>query len=238
MGCTNVSKPVFVETNLGTRLAAVPGSPDITAKEFKRELERTHLSCFPEIGRIKVNALKVKKRSRFYHLSESLPLKYAFLDSNATWFLQMDVHQIKHLNPNKGKKVEIQRYPFPAILCVLKQKKKRKNRKRKTFKETFSDVVSVSGIIKKYFSDDEEVGSTPYSSVQTVNKRKYYLNRETHAKPEVGKRLLLAKDNLGLNLSNQRPLLSLCRSGNRKMHCKSTAVVRDSVFEMMSEESD
>ncbi|KAL6549160.1 hypothetical protein OROHE_009005 [Orobanche hederae] len=33
--CSDVPKPVFVKTNLGTRLAAVPISPDVTANEFK-----------------------------------------------------------------------------------------------------------------------------------------------------------------------------------------------------------
>ncbi|KAK6149410.1 hypothetical protein DH2020_016935 [Rehmannia glutinosa] len=259
MGCSNVPKPVFVETNFGTRLA-VSVSPDITAKEFMRELERAHLNCFPEFGRIRVKALMVKQKSHCYHLSESLPLKYAFLGSNGTWFLQMEAHpqsipdHIESLNFNctefhnlnsaanvvtgsmctdkkrikcKRKKVNKKIFPFrkaalleiPAVLCIPKRKKKRKNvkRKRKTgcrgkgplqrpliekerlrqyatkndtnviaeaLNETFSESVSVSGIIKKYFTDYDEVESPssgfPFDTVRSRHKER--LNSSTECK--------------------------------------------------------
>ncbi|XP_011095557.1 uncharacterized protein LOC105174973 isoform X2 [Sesamum indicum] len=323
MGCSNVPIPVFVETNLGTRLA-VPVSPDITVKELKRELERAHLSCFPEFGSISVNALMVQRESHCYHLSESLPLKFAFLGSNGTWFLQMDVLSLsipdqiaidsverggfmmcidKKRTKCKRKKVKIQRFPYlkaavlrvPAVVCLLKRKTKRKNVKRKhkvgcqgqgpiqqpliekerlgqfasiaelnwskkcdsdviaeALSDTFSESASVSGIIKKYFSDYDEVASSsgfPFTTVR--NRHKERLNnradckslnirsgmmspvtchipprasqdvwlekpsseasREKLREPEVGKRLLLASDSLGLTPSNQRPALSLFR---------------------------
>ncbi|KAI3456804.1 hypothetical protein Pfo_013467 [Paulownia fortunei] len=367
MGCSNVPTPVFIDTNLGTRLA-VPVSPDITAKEFKRELESTHLNCFPEFGSIRVNALMVKQKSCCYHLSESLPLKYAFLGSNGTWFLQMDVHpwsipdhieslkckgtEVHNLNSAanfvtdsvrqgdfmmctdkkrmkcKRKKVKIQRFPYlkaavlkiPAVVCILKRKKEKKNVKRKrkigcpgqgplerplvekerlcqfatraevnwskkwdtnviaeALSETFSESVSVSGIIKKYFSDYDEVASSsgfPFSTVWSKHKEQLNSSAECKnlniqsdilspvtglippqvsqdvwlekpsseasmekgRKPEVGKRLLLASDGLGLTPSNQQPALSLCRySDGKSPFRKSAAIVRNLVFEITEE---
>ncbi|KAK4439691.1 hypothetical protein Salat_0304000 [Sesamum alatum] len=353
MGCSNVPIPVFVETNLGTRLA-VPVFPDVTVKELKRELERAHLSCFPEFGSIRVNALMVQQESHCYHLSESLPLKFAFLGSNGTWFLQMDVDSWsipdqmanvvadsvgrggfvmctdKKRTKCKRKKVKIHRFPYlnaavlrvPAVVCLLKRKKKRKNVKRKhkvgcpgqgsiqqpliekervgqfasiaevnwskkcdsdviavALSETFSESVSVSGIIKKYFSDYDEVASSsgfPFTTVR--NRHKEWLNKRADCKnlnsqsgitspvtcripsrvsqdvwlekpsseasrqklrePEVGKRLLLASDNLGLTPSNRQPALSLCRhSDGKSPFNNSAAIVRNLVFEL-TDDSD
>ncbi|KAG8386014.1 hypothetical protein BUALT_Bualt03G0105000 [Buddleja alternifolia] len=328
---SNVSGPVFIDTNLGTHLA-VPVSSDITVKEFKRELEKMHLNCFPEFGNIRVNALMVKQKSCCYHLSESLPLKYAFVGSDNTWFLQMDVHRlispdliqsfqsngtevrshksvanvvtdsVKDLNflmrtdekrmKLKRKKRKMQRYLYlqftmlkiPAVLCFSKRKKKRTNVKRKyktgpiqnesvgqfatrtevncgkrwdtnviaeAISETFSESVSVSGIIKKYFSDYDEVASSsglPFTTVrdrhnERTNSRSdcKYLNIQSEKnckKPEVGKRLLRASDNLGLSPSDQRPALSFCKLSDRKSPChKSSAIVRNLVFEI-AQESD
>ncbi|XP_057790374.1 uncharacterized protein LOC131007240 [Salvia miltiorrhiza] len=85
-----VPTAVFTETNLGTYLA-VPASPDITADDFKREVEMAHLNCFPEFGTIRVKAVMVTQKLQRYHLSGSLPLKFAFLGSNVNWFLQAHV---------------------------------------------------------------------------------------------------------------------------------------------------
>ncbi|KAL6529434.1 hypothetical protein OROGR_015057 [Orobanche gracilis] len=273
--CSDVRKPVFVKTNLGTRLAAVPISPDITANEFKRELERTHLNCFPELGRIRVNSLMVKQKSCFYHLSESLPLKYAFPDSSeGTWFLQMDaqsqcapnpannisvelrdslIHTDKKRTKHKRKRVGIWSFSFlkAALLRTPEEERRRKkrkgNRKRRaeinqtkmdvtadSRNETLSESVSISGIINKYFSDYDEVASNTFGTARSRHECKKYLNRRRrsseykYAKPEVGNRLLLASDNLGLSPSNQQPALSLRKSP----FCKSADVVRNLVFEM------
>ncbi|KAL6549161.1 hypothetical protein OROHE_009006 [Orobanche hederae] len=245
-----------------------------TRFEFNRgELERTHLNCFPELGRIRVNSLTVKQKSCFYHLSDSLPLKYAFPDSSeGTWFLQMDaqpqcapnpadnlsvelrdplIHTDKKRTKHKRKRVGIWSFSFlkAALLRTpeeRRRKKRKKNRKHiakinrtkmdvtaDSRNETLSESVSISGIINKYFSDYDEVASNPFGTARSRHERKKYLNRRRsseykYAKPEVGKRLLLASDNLGLSPSNQRPALSLSKSP----FCKSAAVVRNLVFEI------
>ncbi|EEF46071.1 hypothetical protein RCOM_1189860 [Ricinus communis] len=81
---------VFIDTNIGTHIAASV-SPDITAADFKRELEREHLSFFPTLGEIKAHVLMVRRKSCFYHLTESLPIKYAFQGLKGTWFLHVKV---------------------------------------------------------------------------------------------------------------------------------------------------
>ncbi|KAL0353503.1 UNVERIFIED_CONTAM: hypothetical protein Sangu_0931600 [Sesamum angustifolium] len=285
MGSSNVPIPVFVETNLGTRLA-VPVSPDITVKELKRELERAHLSCFPEFGSIWVNALMVQRESHCYHLSESLPLKFAFLGSNVVCLLKRKTKRknVKRKHkvgcPGQGPSQQKARLgQFASIAEVNWSKRCDSDVVAEALSETFSESVSVSGIIKKYFSDYDEVASSsgfPFTTVR--NRHKERLNnradcktlnirsgimspvtchipprvsqdvwlekcsseasREKLREPEVGKRLLLASDSLGLNPSKRQPVLSLCRDSDGKspFH-NSAAIVQKLVFEL-TDDSD
>ncbi|KAL8462227.1 hypothetical protein ACS0TY_033326 [Phlomoides rotata] len=278
MGCSDVPTPVFIETNLGTRLAA-PLSPDITAMEFKRELEGMHLNCFPEFGSIKVNALMVKQRSHCYHLSESLPLEYAFLGLNDTRFLQMDVdlrstpvhvESLKHSDAQLHNISSIANVVTDSVelggFTMSRSKRKRKKVKASVLKQkhenghpahgpeevnwtekrdnnviaearsiTFSEPASVSGIIKKYFSDYDEVASSVRSrrsrewlssSIECKNSSPQKASREKHIKPGVGNRVLMASESLGLSHSNQRPILG------KSLFQKSTATVGNLVFEL------
>ncbi|XP_062107707.1 uncharacterized protein LOC133818688 isoform X2 [Humulus lupulus] len=87
---SNIKVPIFADTNLGTRIAmAVP--PEITAVDFKRKLERVHCKCFAGSGDIEVCGLMVKKKSCFYYLPDSIPMKYAFQGVRGTWFLHVEV---------------------------------------------------------------------------------------------------------------------------------------------------
>ncbi|XVF77068.1 hypothetical protein PTKIN_Ptkin14bG0010100 [Pterospermum kingtungense] len=85
---------VFTDTNLGTHLAMAT-SPDTTVGDFQRELERSHCSCFPKLGEIKVYGVMVKRKSCFYHLPSSMPIKYAFQHQKGAWFLQIEARTIK-----------------------------------------------------------------------------------------------------------------------------------------------
>ncbi|KAK2640150.1 hypothetical protein Ddye_027945 [Dipteronia dyeriana] len=89
MASSSEEVAVFTDTNLSTHIAMAV-STDITAGEFKRKLERTHFSCFPSIGEIKVYGLMVKRKSSFYHLSDSVPIKHAFQGLKGTWFLHAE----------------------------------------------------------------------------------------------------------------------------------------------------
>ncbi|KAJ6419345.1 hypothetical protein OIU84_029453 [Salix udensis] len=81
---------VFTDTNMDTHIA-MGISPDITVADFKRELEKMHFNCFPKMGVVKVFELKVRRNNCFYHLPESLPVKYAFQGFKGNWFLHVAI---------------------------------------------------------------------------------------------------------------------------------------------------
>ncbi|XP_024006029.1 uncharacterized protein LOC112082782 [Eutrema salsugineum] len=83
----------FAETNLGTRIVmTVP--LDITSSDFKRKLEKTHASCLPSLGDIQVHGLMVKRKSQFYYLAESVPIKYFFRDDQKPWFIHAEARLV------------------------------------------------------------------------------------------------------------------------------------------------
>ncbi|ONK68617.1 uncharacterized protein A4U43_C05F14010 [Asparagus officinalis] len=93
--------PVFIDTNIGTHLAlSIP--PDIKAGDLKRRLEKEHLSCFGNLGEIVVHTLMVKRRSYFYHLPDSLPIKSAFHGIRRTWFLQMNASMLQNIESDES----------------------------------------------------------------------------------------------------------------------------------------
>lgn len=220
----------------------------------------------------------MKQKSCFYHLSESLPLKYAFLGSNGTWFLQIDVHPLSiraDVEPIKCNLTQVHNLDsaanvdtdsigpsgFPMCTDKKRSKCKRNEVKDKTeaVSETFSESVSVSGIISKYFSDYDEVASTtvfPFSTVQNRHRQQLWSNEleikdiclektssgasiAKSRKPQVGTRLLLASDSLRLTPSNQQPALSLSKySDGKSPSHQSSDVARNLVFEITEEGND
>ncbi|CAK9145112.1 unnamed protein product [Ilex paraguariensis] len=146
--------------------------------------------------------------------------------------------------------------------------------------ETLSESVSVSGIIKKYFSSYEEVTSssevifkpiqsghkeqlkartndyppnvqvdiTPQFAAKTPNQMILFPlptdpssepSRKKLKKTEVGKRLLVASNNLGISASKQKPAVSLfrCLEGKLLMP-NSSSLVRSLVFEIVEDDDD
>ncbi|CAH2033421.1 unnamed protein product [Thlaspi arvense] len=96
---------IFAETSLGTRIVmTVP--LNITSADLKRntikgfinakcvffagKLEKTHASCLPSFGEIRVSGLMVKRKSQFYHLAESVSIKYIFRDNQKPWFIHAE----------------------------------------------------------------------------------------------------------------------------------------------------
>ncbi|CAH8362580.1 unnamed protein product [Eruca vesicaria subsp. sativa] len=84
---------VFVETNLGTRIAMTV-SLDITSADFKRKLEETHESCLPSLGEIRVHGLMVHRKAQFYYLAQSVPIKYIFRDNQKPWFIHAEARLV------------------------------------------------------------------------------------------------------------------------------------------------
>ncbi|XP_058185360.1 uncharacterized protein LOC131302635 isoform X2 [Rhododendron vialii] len=62
-----------------------------TVVKQNQEIERTHLNCFPKVGEIRADGLMVKKKSFFYHLPDSLPIKHVFQGAKGTWFIHIEV---------------------------------------------------------------------------------------------------------------------------------------------------
>ncbi|KAF8410875.1 hypothetical protein HHK36_003412 [Tetracentron sinense] len=90
---SSIEVPVFIDTNISTHIAMAV-SPDIRAGDFKRQLEREHSICFSQLGEIRVHGLMVKRKSCFYHLPDSVPIKHAFHGLKGTWFLHMEASRM------------------------------------------------------------------------------------------------------------------------------------------------
>ncbi|EFH44755.1 CIP4.1 [Arabidopsis lyrata subsp. lyrata] len=84
---------VYVETNLDTRLA-LPVHKDEIISDFKDKVLKEHKKVFPEIGEIHISALKVKRRRKFYHFSESLNVCKAFDGISRNWFMYVDAVRV------------------------------------------------------------------------------------------------------------------------------------------------
>ncbi|CAL0301545.1 unnamed protein product [Lupinus luteus] len=130
MAAEQVQVVVFAETNLDTRIAF--NTPlDITASAFKRDFERVHFTCLPNIGEIQVNGLMVKRKSCFYYLPDSLPLKYAFPGTRRTWFLHVEVRHLKNPCPSP-QVVEKRLEPQDLTTCNNEDKARCNNEEKKT----------------------------------------------------------------------------------------------------------
>ncbi|KAF7145832.1 hypothetical protein RHSIM_Rhsim04G0012300 [Rhododendron simsii] len=363
MGST-AKVPVFATTSLGTNIA-IDVSPNITAGDLKREIERAHVNCFPKVGEIRADGLMVKKKSFFYHLPDSLPIKHVFQGAKGAWFSHIEVcsrrvsdksvlseclaAEIRDQTSNscnvtdslqpenslssaknnnsscRRTKRGTQRIPrLKSVLQLafgrvhLSKRKKRKRVKKNYFlhpavkglkeslrvgnegdiaterklasitegdqneahksnallenaSETFSETVSVSGIIKKYFSDYEEVTfCSNYTSRAYKSQRREQMmagtndtcsdakasampqftpktplrslpsllptdlscktSRNKLKRPEVGKRLVVASNKLGISASMRKSATGLC--GRRDLVPKSSSLVRSIVFEV------
>ncbi|GAU39687.1 hypothetical protein TSUD_321000 [Trifolium subterraneum] len=87
---------VFADTNLGTSIAFNAPS-HITAGALKRDFEKVHFTCLPDIGEIQVHGLMVRRKSCFYYLPDSLLMKYVFPKMREIWFLHVEVKPLKCL---------------------------------------------------------------------------------------------------------------------------------------------
>ncbi|CAI8598135.1 unnamed protein product [Vicia faba] len=91
---------VFIDTNLDTHLALTVSDHD-TVSDFKKRVVLEHPLCFPKIGQIQINGIKVKRNGHFYHLSDSMIVKSAFSGYNKSWFLSVDVSALEDCRQNE-----------------------------------------------------------------------------------------------------------------------------------------
>ncbi|XP_022996640.1 uncharacterized protein LOC111491822 isoform X2 [Cucurbita maxima] len=94
---------VFIDTSLGTHLAMAVSDGDIVS-DIKKKIEKEHPLCFPHLGTLKIHAIKVTRKGHFYHLSDSMYLKSAFVGYNDCWFLSVDASIVdgQSTDPNTG----------------------------------------------------------------------------------------------------------------------------------------
>ncbi|XWS63771.1 hypothetical protein CRYUN_Cryun06bG0130300 [Craigia yunnanensis] len=86
---SNVYNTVFIDTSIDTHLAMIVSDSD-TVSDLKKKILYEHPLCFPNIGEININALKVKRKGYLYHLSDSMFVKSAFAGVSKSWFLSVD----------------------------------------------------------------------------------------------------------------------------------------------------
>ncbi|KFK35556.1 hypothetical protein AALP_AA4G006000 [Arabis alpina] len=136
---------VFVDTNLGTRIAmTVP--MNITSRDFKRKLEETHTSCLPSLGEIRVRGLMVKRKSRFYYLAESMPIRYVFRDNQKPWFIHAEARLV---NISQEPSVSTSIDKVQIRHCVGENKKVKKSRNKPIPKHVSRNLASGDASLDK-----------------------------------------------------------------------------------------
>ncbi|XWS34670.1 hypothetical protein CRYUN_Cryun21dG0057400 [Craigia yunnanensis] len=98
-GGASVINTVFIDTSLDTHLAMIVSDSD-TVSDLKKKILYEHPLCFPNIGEIKINALKVKRKGYLYHLSDSMFVKSAFDGMSKSWFLSVDASSAEEHREN------------------------------------------------------------------------------------------------------------------------------------------
>ncbi|KAM3258866.1 hypothetical protein ACQJBY_050566 [Aegilops geniculata] len=83
---------VFLEMSLGTRLAVSFPASSTTVADLKRRVSHEHAACFPHLGQIAVQSIKIEHGGSWFHLADSMAMRDAFLFQgiNERWHLQVD----------------------------------------------------------------------------------------------------------------------------------------------------
>ncbi|XP_074573990.1 uncharacterized protein LOC141830453 [Curcuma longa] len=81
---------IFIDSNIDTRIG-LPVSYADTVADVKRKIMIEHMLCFPDVGQVSIQAVQVKRKGAFYHLSDTMPVRCAFDGRKGPWFLHVDV---------------------------------------------------------------------------------------------------------------------------------------------------
>lgn len=138
-------RAVYVDTNLDTHLI-VPVTFLSTVTSLKRCIRREHFECFPNLGRIEINALMVRFNDNYYQLPDYMLLKTAF-HGKESWLVYADVWtssgqlgsqnviEFNKVEPYSQRHIEFkhveshpQPHATPDMICNKKKKKKKKKR--------------------------------------------------------------------------------------------------------------
>ncbi|RZC84483.1 hypothetical protein C5167_047269 [Papaver somniferum] len=165
----SVKVPVFIKTTLETNIL-MPVSPDASVKDLKREFISEHLKCFPSVGKIRITGLMVKRKSFFYHLPDSLPIKNAFQRWKGAWFLLIEANLVSNSSyPCAGEFGDISNEDSGVTprrhCCNIGNKIDSNPREEGISLPAVETPISVNGIITRYFPEYEEAKSPDVGSV-------------------------------------------------------------------------
>ncbi|XP_027920713.1 ankyrin repeat domain-containing protein 11-like [Vigna unguiculata] len=96
---THNTNVVYIDTNLDTRFALLVAYDD-TVADLKRSILLEHPSCFPQIGQIQINGIKVEREGHFYHLVDSMPVRSAFTGTLKSWLVSVDATVVRECSRN------------------------------------------------------------------------------------------------------------------------------------------
>ncbi|CAN8323404.1 unnamed protein product [Cochlearia groenlandica] len=129
---------VFVETNLNINIALIVHKDD-TASVFKDKLRSGLKPFYPESYDIQVTALKVRRRERFHHVSDSMNLFLVFQSiTTSDWFLFADAYKVeKTENETANASLPLAENPSleEGLQPKVVEKKTKKKRKSNTLGE-------------------------------------------------------------------------------------------------------
>ncbi|KAI3876976.1 hypothetical protein MKX03_024561, partial [Papaver bracteatum] len=130
-----------------------------------------HFKCFPSLGKIRITGLMVKRKSFFYHLPDSMPIKYAFQRWKGTWFLLIEANLVSNSSyPCAGEFGDISKEDSgvtPRRHCCNVGNKIDSNPSEEgiSLPTTVETPISVNGIITRYFPEYEEAKSPDVGNV-------------------------------------------------------------------------
>ncbi|KAI3947255.1 hypothetical protein MKX01_019908 [Papaver californicum] len=169
--CSSAKVPVFIDTTLQTHIAMAV-SPDTAVVDLKREFIKEHLICFPSLGKIRITSLMVKRKSFFYRLPDSMPIKNAFQGWKGNWFLLIEADLVSNSSyPCAGEFGDMSKEDSGVTprrhCCSIGNKIESNPREEGISLQTVGtpsvstpEIMSVNGIITRYFSKYEEVKSS------------------------------------------------------------------------------
>ncbi|KAJ4725297.1 COP1-interacting protein 4.1 [Melia azedarach] len=256
MASSSEEVAVFTDTNLGTRIAMAV-SPGISVGDFKK-LERTHFSCFPRIGEIKVCGLLVKRKASFYHLPNSMPIKHVFQGLKGTWFLHVEAKPLLEMDGSglcpcidakvRDHNVIVSNATNSLITDTEKNgiislgEKGRINGScgSTPLPKEHSRTVS---LVKRKRNREKRVeyavacNSSPLAEIPSERASSNFSEMRKFGSPpgktEVGRRLVKASKIISISACKTSPTISLCRFKNGKLlHNGAASLAQYSVFEI------
>ncbi|KAH0449245.1 hypothetical protein IEQ34_023045 [Dendrobium chrysotoxum] len=99
-----------------------------------------HFSCFPNLGKIKVHGLMVKKKSFFYHLSDSMAIKHVFEELSGTLVLHLNASSMQNALQDRSS------VPFALNLSLSNSSPHGDNQTQKSVRLNVADYRRLSPI--------------------------------------------------------------------------------------------